>query len=149
MNNHSASLEITVNVLEFVLSRKLVFSTSNWKRNKIRSVKISMMFAKYFEYYTIILRGPFFRGHMWVYCQLKLDSQWDWDLHSSISDGVVLRDSRRQKTFERQHSWVIGWDVQLCRPVLHHRSQDMKGPEKPPKTGHETMTLVLNYTWKE
>jgi len=25
--------------------------------------KISMMFAKYFEYYTIILRGPFFRGH--------------------------------------------------------------------------------------
>jgi len=22
-----------------------------------------MMFAKYFEYYTIILRGPFFRGH--------------------------------------------------------------------------------------
>jgi len=26
-------------------------------------VKISMMFAKYFEYYTIIHRGPFFRGH--------------------------------------------------------------------------------------
>jgi len=28
-------------------------------------VEISMMFAKYFEYYTIIglLRGPFFRGH--------------------------------------------------------------------------------------
>jgi len=26
-------------------------------------VKISMMFVKYFEYYTIILRGPFFRGH--------------------------------------------------------------------------------------
>ena len=26
-------------------------------------VKISMMFAKYFEYYTIILRGTFFRGH--------------------------------------------------------------------------------------
>jgi len=27
-------------------------------------VKISMMFAKYFEYYTIILRGgAFFRGH--------------------------------------------------------------------------------------
>jgi len=25
-------------------------------------VKISVMFAKYFEYYTIILRGPFFRG---------------------------------------------------------------------------------------
>jgi len=22
-----------------------------------------MIFAKYFEYYTIILRGPFFRGH--------------------------------------------------------------------------------------
>jgi len=28
-------------------------------------VKISMMFAKYFEYYTIILKGggAFFRGH--------------------------------------------------------------------------------------
>jgi len=27
-------------------------------------VKISVMFAKYFEYYGIILRGgPFFRGH--------------------------------------------------------------------------------------
>jgi len=26
-------------------------------------VKISMMFAKYFEYYTVILRGPLFRGH--------------------------------------------------------------------------------------
>ena len=26
-------------------------------------VKISMMFAKYFEYHTIILRGPFFLGH--------------------------------------------------------------------------------------
>jgi len=30
-------------------------------------VKIAMMSAKYFEYYTIILRGPFFRGHT-VYC---------------------------------------------------------------------------------
>ena len=29
MNNHTASLEITVNVHESVLSRKLVFSTSN------------------------------------------------------------------------------------------------------------------------
>jgi len=26
-------------------------------------VKISAMSAEYFEYYTIILRGPFFRGH--------------------------------------------------------------------------------------
>jgi len=26
-------------------------------------VKISMMFPKYFEYYTIILREPFFCGH--------------------------------------------------------------------------------------
>ena len=26
-------------------------------------VKIPVMFAKYFEYYTIIIRGPFFRGH--------------------------------------------------------------------------------------
>jgi len=26
-------------------------------------VKISLMFAQYFEHYTIILRGPFFRGH--------------------------------------------------------------------------------------
>ena len=33
-------------------------------------VKISIMSAKYFEYYTIILRGPFFRGHT-VVCFLK------------------------------------------------------------------------------
>jgi len=26
-------------------------------------VKISVMFAKYFEYYTITPRGPFFCGH--------------------------------------------------------------------------------------
>ena len=39
MNDHTASVEITVNVHE------------------------SLMFVKYFEYYTIILRGPFFRGH--------------------------------------------------------------------------------------
>jgi len=31
MNNHTASLEITVNVHESALSRKLVFWTSNWK----------------------------------------------------------------------------------------------------------------------
>jgi len=31
INNHTASLEITVNVHESVLSRKLVFWTSNWK----------------------------------------------------------------------------------------------------------------------
>ena len=30
-------------------------------------VKISMMFAKYFEYYTIILRGAFFRGHTVIF----------------------------------------------------------------------------------
>jgi len=30
-------------------------------------VKISMMFAKYFEYYTIILRGPF----LWTRCIYK------------------------------------------------------------------------------
>jgi len=27
------------------------------------AVKTSMIFAKYFEYYTVILRGPFFCGH--------------------------------------------------------------------------------------
>ena len=78
MNNHTASLEITVNVHESVLSRKLMFWTSTWKHvikydftlnfheflhtmykyvlNSV--VKISMMFSKYFEYYTI--RGQFF-----------------------------------------------------------------------------------------
>jgi len=85
MNNHTASLEITVNMHEFMLSQKLVFWTSNRKHvikydtiftlnfHKIlhimykcvlnSAVIISLMFAKYFEYYTIILRGPFFRGH--------------------------------------------------------------------------------------
>ena len=26
-------------------------------------IKISLMFAQYFEYYAIMLRGPFFCGH--------------------------------------------------------------------------------------
>jgi len=76
MNNHTASLEITVNVHESMLSRKLVFWTSKCKhvmkydlyakfpRIFAHNVLISMMFAKYFESYTIILRGGrFFRGH--------------------------------------------------------------------------------------
>jgi len=80
MNNNTASLEITVNVHESVLSRKLVFWTGNWKRvikydlyikflrifaqiykylpNSV--VKISLMFAQYFEYYAIYLGGRFF-----------------------------------------------------------------------------------------
>ena len=86
MNNHTASLEITVNVLESVLSRKLLFWTSNWKHvikydlyvkfprsfaHNIQTcakfvVKISMMFAKYFEYYTIILRGG--GRFLWTRC---------------------------------------------------------------------------------
>jgi len=32
-------------------------------------VKISMMSAKYFEYYTIILRGAVFS---WTHCSLKI-----------------------------------------------------------------------------
>jgi len=35
-------------------------------------VKISMMFAKYFEHYTIILRGPFFRGQAVCVCSVKI-----------------------------------------------------------------------------
>ena len=80
----ATTLEITVNVRESVLSRKLVFWTSNRKHvmkydiyvkfprilhrmykyvlNSV--VKISTMFAKYFEYYAIILRGGgIFHGH--------------------------------------------------------------------------------------
>jgi len=88
MNNHIDSLELTVNVHESVLSRKLVFWTSNWKhvikcnlyvkfprilhavyKYVLYSVvKISVMFAKYFEYYTIILRGQF----LWTRCTTHL-----------------------------------------------------------------------------
>jgi len=39
-----------------------------------------MMFAKYFEYYTIILRGAFFRGHAveqhGVFQHLKHINNW-------------------------------------------------------------------------
>jgi len=34
-----------------------------------------MMFAKYFEYYTIILRGPFFCGHTLLCEQLELGDE--------------------------------------------------------------------------
>jgi len=82
MNNHTASLEITVNVHEFMLSRKLVFWTSNGKHvmkydlyvkcPRIfpyvlnSAVKISMIFAKYFEYYTNIFRGRFFMDTLYI-----------------------------------------------------------------------------------
>ena len=33
-------------------------------------IKISLMFAQYFEYYTIILRGPFFCGHC-TFCTMR------------------------------------------------------------------------------
>ena len=73
-------MEITVNVHESVLSRKLVLWTSNWKhvikydlcvefpRTFAHNVQINAKFccknfndvAKYFEYYTIMLGGVFF-----------------------------------------------------------------------------------------
>jgi len=38
----------------------------NYMLNSV--VKILMMSVKYFEYYTIILRGPFFCGHaVWMW----------------------------------------------------------------------------------
>jgi len=77
MNNHTASLEITVNVHESVLSRKLMFWSTNGKhvikydlyvkhpRIFARNVQICAKFScenftdvcQYFEYYAIILRG--------------------------------------------------------------------------------------------
>jgi len=93
MNNLTASLEITVNVHESVLSWKLVFWRNNWKHVIKYDLyvefpqifvhyvqicakfccKISVMFTTDFEYYAIILRGPFFRGHA-VYWSLLLIS---------------------------------------------------------------------------
>ena len=94
MNNHTASLEIPVNVHESVLSRKLVFWTSNCK-HVIKYdfyVKCSRIFAhnvqtcakfccknfsdvcQVFEYYTIILGGAFFCGYavLWLTIQLSV-----------------------------------------------------------------------------
>jgi len=41
-------------------------------------VKISVMSAKYFEYYTIILRGAVFS---WTHCSALVDCalRWEWD----------------------------------------------------------------------
>ena len=49
-------------------------------------VKISMMFAKYFEYYTTILReAVFFRGHaVHEFVFIKIDKQIDTLLISFI-----------------------------------------------------------------
>jgi len=98
MNNHTASLEITVNVHESVLSGKLVFWTSNWKlviKYDIY-VKFPWIFAHSVQICTkfsctnfndvcqvfLILDhytwGAFFRGHA-VFCTLG-----DNDIISSI-----------------------------------------------------------------
>jgi len=87
MNNHTASLEITVNVHESVLSRKLVFRMSNWKRviNYDLCVKFSRIFAHNVQMcakfccknvndvchiFRILLHwgGAFFRGHAVFSC---------------------------------------------------------------------------------
>jgi len=41
------------------------FLQTMYKYVQNSAVKISMMFAQYFEYYTIILRGPF---SLWTRC---------------------------------------------------------------------------------
>jgi len=87
MNNHTASLEVTVNVHKSVLSRKLMFWSTNWKhaikydlyikhpRIFARNVQICAKFScKNFTgvcpvfwllcHYTW---GPFFRGHTVYY----------------------------------------------------------------------------------
>jgi len=83
MNDHTASMEITVNVHESVLSRKLVFWTSNWKHviKYDLYVKLSRIFAhnvqmcakfccKKFQWCLPSISntkplylGAFFRGH--------------------------------------------------------------------------------------
>ena len=38
-------------------------------------VKISMMSAKYFEYYTIMLRGAVFSWTRWTVCDMRISSE--------------------------------------------------------------------------
>ena len=85
--NHTASLLITVNVHEYVLSRKLVFWTSNWKdvikydlyvkfpRIFAHNVKICAEFCRknfnvvchvFRLLHQFVLRGPFFS---WTCCR--------------------------------------------------------------------------------
>jgi len=56
-------------------------------------VKISMMSAKYFEYYTIILRGPFFRGHT-VYWTVATSSSIGSNLSNCFVEYAVVRHGR-------------------------------------------------------
>jgi len=62
-------------------------------------VKISMMSAKYLEYYTIILRRPFFRGHtvdgciVWnvqnaVFCLKHSAMRLNWACPKITSDTI-------------------------------------------------------------
>jgi len=48
MNNHTASMEITVNVHESMLSRKLVFWTSDWKH--VIKYDLYVKFPRIFEH---------------------------------------------------------------------------------------------------
>jgi len=52
MNNHTASLEITVNVHESVLSRKLVFWTSKWKH--VIKFNLYAKFSRIFAHNVLI-----------------------------------------------------------------------------------------------
>jgi len=71
-------------------------------------VKISMMFAKYFEYYTIILRGPFFRGHA-VDPVTKIDFKWPSDSDSRprvVSPGDTINCSANGRP-EPSYNWYL------------------------------------------
>ena len=105
INNHT-----TLNVHESVLSWKLAFWMSNWKHailtlnfheflyamyNYVLNsvVKIPLMFARYFEYYGIILRGAFFRGHA-VYPYIQLTSIQNDNLYDVLHNTTLVCKNR-------------------------------------------------------
>ena len=161
-NNHTASLEITVNVHESVLSRKLVFWTSNWKhvikydlyvtfpRIFAHNVqicaqfccKISIIYAKYVEYYTIILRGGVFCGHA-VDTTATKQGSWDSTLcpvtaqsgKCTCSPWMLQRQTlcnaftapAMDECIHHHEKWQVSWWMQISTKweIYHEDNQAM------------------------
>ena len=76
-------------------------------------VKISMMSVKYFEYYTIILRGRFFRGHA-VSCISQVET-----LHQKKQIGIKKIFSVNIGTSYHLQETVVGGNLSTFSTRTH------------------------------
>jgi len=122
MNNHTASLEITVNVHESVLLRKLVFWTSNWKH--VIKYDLYVKFAQIFAH-NVQICAKFCCKNFNDVCQAF------WILHHYTQGGVFVdtlyvhsiqlplqRTGRDHQAIPISHGWTPSSEI--WQPTTWH-----------------------------